>query len=194
MLLSQLFQKTIYTDDTPRGIIVGVDFSLKNYAIKHLLCSTQKNANLQPSRSDFALNISSVSAISDKISLSHIRPVLPKTQAKLFPSIPVYSHDGRFLGALKDGETDGFTVIELITDLGNTFPPSAISVCHDAIILRKKAPYPLGQRVPSPMLSQLKTEETLISKSLLRRALQQGALIKLTLSLPPFALLSANSD
>ncbi|MBQ4053886.1 MAG: hypothetical protein IJD33_06065 [Clostridia bacterium] len=194
MLLSQLFQKRIYTGETPRGIIVGVDFSLRNYTIKHLLCCTQKTASDQTQHPDFAVNVSCVSAVADKVSLTRIRPALPKTQAKLFPALPVYSHDGTFLGKLTDGETDGFTVIELTTDQGNAFPPSAISVCRDAIILHKKSPYPLGQRVPSPMLSQLQTGETFITKTLLRQALQRGALIKLTLSLSPFDLLSEQPE
>ncbi len=194
MLLSQLFQKRIYTGETPRGVIVGVDFSMKNYTIKHLLCSAQERSPNQRQSPDFAVNVSSVTAVSDKISLARIRPALPKTQAKLFPELPVYSHDGVFLGKLKDGEMDGFTLVQLFTDLGSAFPPSSIAVCRDAIFLRKQLPYPLGQRVPSPLLSKLQTEETLITKPLLRRALQQGALIKLTLSLPPFALLSEQNE
>ena len=190
MLLSQLLQKTFYTNKTPRGVIVGVGFSLKNCVIKQLLCALQPPTDPTSRKTDFAVNVSAISAVADRISLSHLRPVLPKAQAKLFFDLPVYSHDGVFLGNLIDGETENFTLTRLFTDRNHVFSPSSIAVCRDGIFLRKEVPYPLGQRVPSPLLSQLQTEETSVTRPLLRRAMHQGSLVKLTLSLPPFALLS----
>ncbi|MBQ8343082.1 MAG: hypothetical protein IJY21_03125 [Clostridia bacterium] len=190
MLLSQLLQKTLYTGETPRGVTVSIGFSLKTHAIKHLLCALQEPPTAQPQNPDFAVNVSSISAVADGISLTRIRPVLPKAQTKLFLYLPVYSHDGVFLGKLTDGEIHNFVLTRLFTDRGNAFSPSSIAVCRDAIFLRKEQPYPLGQRVPSPLLSQLQSDETSVTKPLLRRAVQQGTLVKLTLSLPPFALLS----
>lgn len=187
MRLSQLLNKNLYTNKTPRGISVGVAFSLKNCVVKQLLCSSQPPTDKSPRKSDFAINVSAISAVSDGISLTHIRPTLPKPQAKLFLNLPVYSYDGVFLGNLIDGEMENFILIRLFTDRNEAFPPSSISVCRDAIFLRKETPYPLGQRVPSPLLSQLQTEEKSVTKPLLRRAMHQGALVKLTLSLPPFA-------
>ncbi|MBE5747296.1 MAG: hypothetical protein E7352_03860 [Clostridiales bacterium] len=148
----------------------------------------EKNAPLQ--RVDFAVNVTAISAVADQVSLTHVRPALPKTQTKLFLNLPVYSHDGAYLGKLFDGEIENFVLLRLTTDLGYTFPSSSITACRDAIFLRKPQPYPLGQRVPSSMLSQLQSEKASVTKPLLDRALRQGALIKLTLSLPPFSLLS----
>ncbi len=190
MLLSQLLQKTLYTNKTPRGVSVGVGVSLKTCVIKQLLCASQAPTAKPSRKTDFAVNVSAISAVADGISLTHIRPVLPKAQAKLFLDLPVYSHDGVFLGNLIDGEMENLTLTRLITDRNHAFPPSSITTCRDAIFLRKETPYPLGQRVPSPLLSQLQTEERSVTKQLLRRAVHQGALVKLTLSLPPFTLLS----
>ena len=193
MLLSQLIHKTIYTGKTPRGITVGVSFSTKTYAIKRLLCSTKIVAPYTKTP-DFAVNVSAISAVADGISLTHVRPVLPQKHATLFLALPVYSHDGTFLGSLTDGDIENFTLVRLYTDRSNAFSPSSIAVCRDAIFLRKEQPYPLGQRVPSPLLSQLNTEDRSVTKSLLRRALQRGKLIKLTLSLPPFSGASTSND
>ena len=190
MLLSQLFFKTITTDETTRGKVVGIGFSLKSGKIKHLLCSTQSQPQIDLPRTDFAVNTSAITAVADKISLSRIRPIIPKTKTALFPHLPVYSQNGIFLGNLSDGKIKDFVLVQLCTDKNYAFPTSSIAVCHDAIFLRKEKPYPLGQRIPSPMLSQLQGEKTSVTKPLLQRALRQGTLVKLTLSLPPFALLS----
>ena len=189
MLLSQLFQKIIYTDETPCALVVGVGFSLKNYTIKHLLCSTQIKKDKDMHLHDFAVNVSAISSVADGISLPRLRPVLPQSAAKLFPNLPVYSHNGTFLGNLTDGEITNYTITSLSTDSNHLFQPSSIAICKDAVFLRKEQPYPLGQRVPSPLLSQLQCSETSVTKPLLRRALRQGALVKLTLSLPPFDVL-----
>lgn len=192
MLLSQLIQKRIYVGETPRAVIVGVGFSLKNYTIKELLCASTERAKITQTP-DFALNAASLPA-GDKISLPRLRPVLPKAPAKLFFSLPVYSHDGAFLGTLTDAETEKLVLTRLYTDQGNAFPPSAIAVCRDAIFLRKDSPYPLGQRVPSPMLSQLDSDSKAVTKPLLRQAIRQGTLVKLTLSLAPFSVFLSTTE
>lgn len=196
MLLTQLLHKTLCTGDTPRGTTVGVGFSLKTHAVKYLLCSLQRTLTRQPQAPDFAVNVSAISAVADVVSLTRIRPVLPNARNKLFLSLPVYSHDGVFLGNLADGELRDFRLIRLFTDRGDTFSPSSVAVCRDAVFLRREQPYPLGQRIPSPLLPELQSDKTAVTKPLLRRAAKQGTLIKLTLSLPPFALLSEdeNSD
>ena len=121
MLLSQIFLKTISTGDTARGSVVGVVFSLKTGAIKHLLCSTRTPFQNHLPRSDFAVNISSISAIADKISLARLRPIIPKTQTALFPNLPIYSQNGVFLGNLTDGKINNFilTQINSVTILHN---------------------------------------------------------------------------
>ena len=123
MRLSQLLNKNLYTNKTPRGISVGVAFSLKNCVVKQLLCSSQPPTGKSPRKSDFAINVSAISAVSDGISLTHIRPTLPKPQAKLFLNLPVYSYDGVFLGNLIDGEMENFILIRLFTDRNEAFPP-----------------------------------------------------------------------
>ena len=194
MFLSQLLFKTIYTGKTPRGITVGIGFSRKNHAINHLLCALHTPNPKETPTVDFTVNTSSVLAINDGISLRRIHPVLPKTQTKLFPNLPVYSNDGVFLGNIIDGEVQNFVLHRLFTDLGNDFSPEEIHACRDAIFLRKSQPYPLGQRIPSLLAPKLQSNEKSVTKPLLRRALQKGALIKLTLSLPPFALFSNTQD
>ena len=77
----------------------------------------------------------------------------------------------------------------LLTDRGDVFPITSVFACADAVILRKEPPYPLGQRIPAPLLPIVSDKsEALVTKPILRAAIQKRALVKLTLSLPPFNL------
>ena len=108
---------------------------------------------------------------------------------KILSGLPVYTDEGTFLGNVKDMEMDSFIALHLETDKGERFSVLHIAACTDAILLRKKPPYPIGQRIPAPVLSDIfQSGEMIVSRSNLRRAIEKGALIKLTLSLAPFAL------
>ena len=183
MKLSDLSEKNIYTNKSFQGVCRGVGLSLKSHAVRYLLCaSTPTQTN-----TDFSVGINAVTEIRDRITLSRLRPASPKGCAKIAIGLPVYSFEGGFLGRVTDLDMTDFTATTLYTDRGERFPVTSIFACSDAVILRKEQPYPLGQRIPAPLLS-LVTEKNdgVVTKQILRTALSRSALIKFTLSLPPF--------
>ena len=184
MLLSAFIDKEIFIGKTPRGIIKGVGVSLKSYAIKYLLC-----ASPNAPRAIFAVPVNAIEEIGENVRLSRLRPVFPKRCACIFLRLPVYSSEGAYLGSLQDLTIKNFVATTLFTDKNVIFPISAVSGCTDAILLKKEQPYPLGQRIPTPFLSVV-TEKTegVVTKPVLRAAIKKNALIKLTLSLPPFSI------
>jgi hypothetical protein len=187
MLLSALTGKELFLGKTYKGECRGVGVSLKSGEVKYLFCASAPSKNAD---ADFALPISAVASVDEHIRLSRVRPVFPKSCAKLFLHRPVYDGEGVFLGTLSDVEIKDFKAVSITTSLGEKRWAGLIAVCSDAILLRKELPYPIGQPVPAPVLSEfLGRTDGVVTKPLLRLAMQQGALIKLTLSLPPFNLL-----
>ncbi|MBR2647150.1 MAG: hypothetical protein IKD47_06315 [Clostridia bacterium] len=193
MFLSDLTDKNVYAGKTLRGVCRGVGVSLKSRAVKYLLCSSLTHAQTAaptPSNgTDFSIGISAVESVEPSVVLSRLRPVFPKNCVKIFIGHPVYSVDGVFLGNVADLELHDFVATRLITDRGVSYPALAILACSDAILLRKESVFPLGQRVPAPLLSTISDKnDPLVTKVLLRDAIKKGKLIRLTLSLSPFRL------
>ncbi len=183
MKLSNLIGKSVYAGSKRRGVCEGVGISLKSGAVKYLFCSAPKG------RTDFCVNVSAIEEIDEEIYLSRLRPVFPKSTVKILLGLPVYTDEGVFLGNVRDMEMDAFIALRLETDNGERFPVFHIAACTDAILLRKKPPYPIGQRIPAHVVSDIfQNSETIVSRANLRHAIEKGALIKLTLSLAPFAL------
>ena len=171
-----ILQNTLYLNQTPRGTCNQLGVSLKTGMIKYLFCSTNP-------REEFAVNASAILAIEAfRIQLSSLRPVIPKNAVKLYIGLPVYAFTGVYLGAIKKIQCENMRVTALITDKNALIPFSAVLSCADAVILRKNLPYPLGQRIPAPTLQ-------VITRSVLKNAIAEKNLIKLTLSLAPFTLL-----
>ena len=194
MQLSQLTEKKVRVGKVVKGTCVGVGISLKSRAVKYLLCSSQHpNSNASTEQigknADFAVGINSVEKISeDEISLSHLRAVFPKNCAKISIGKPIYSDEGIYLGKVVDMEMKDFFALRLLTDRKNAYSALGLAACSDAIILRKEQPFPLGQRVPAPLVFDfLKKNERVVTRSVLRSAIQSGNILKLTLSLPPFS-------
>ena len=200
MFLSQFVGKPVLVNGETRGVCLGVGLSLKTYAVKYLFCSSAASAtssvgasiasvaNVEPVP-DFAVSTAAVCELGSTICLTHLRTVCPKSCVRIFPRRPIYSADGVFLGALADLELRDFIATRIFTDRNTSFPVSAISVCADAVFLRKDQPYPLGQRIPAPLLSLVSDKKDgLVTRPVLRGAIEKGALVKLTLSLPPFGV------
>jgi len=183
MFLTQLTDREITVGKTPKGVCQGVGISLKTQAVKYLLCASSST-----SRARFAVPVSAVESVGEQIVLSRLRPVFPKNCACLFLHLPVYGFDGGFLGEVLDLAIKDFIATNLITSEGE-YPTNAITACADAVLLKKEQPFPIGQRIPAPMLSLL-TDKTdgLVTKPILRTAIRKNTLVKLTLSLPPFRL------
>ena len=190
MLFSELIHKTVYAGISPKGKCVGIGVSLKSYAVKYLLCSS---TNKQYAHADFCINVAAIDEIEDGIFLTHLRPAFPKNCAKLFLGLPIYAENGTFIGNLYDVQIENFQATHLLTNNGTAIPICNVSAVFDAILLKKQSPYPIGQRIPAPSISRfLDKDEPFISKSTLRTAIKKSNLIKLTLSLPPFAISPQN--
>ena len=190
MFLSQLIHKSIFSANTFRGMCVGIGVSQKNYAIKYLLCGNEPTYTSQKPTLDFALNYSSITKHEDnKLVFASLRPVLSKNCTKLFLGLPIYTNNGDFLGYLYDVELENNCAVKIFTDKGTFYSFSCISAVSDAIILRKTQLYPLGQRIPAPVVpvDGIKTE-SLVTRPVLQKAIKGNHLIKLTLSLSPFDL------
>jgi len=179
MFLSQLISKQIIVNNTPRGITQSVAISLKSKSVKHLYCASEAKLDV-PSQSDFVLPISAVVSCSENaLFLSHLRPIIPKNTTKLFIGMPIYNHTGEFLGELTDAEIQNCRITSIYTKKNGEYPFTSVSAVADVIILKKPQPYPIGQRLPNL---------DLVTKSLLRKAVEEKRLIQFTLSLPPFSL------
>ncbi len=182
MFLKDLTNKEILSGKQPKGVCRGVGISLKSHAVKYLLCASSATAD-----TDFSVSTAAVDRIDERITLSKLRPVFPKNCVKLFLGRPVYSFDGAYLGKVTDLELQGFTATNLFTDQDAVYPINAITASQDAVILKKEQPYPIGQRIPAPLLPLVTDKAgSVVTKPILRAAIRKGALIKLTLSLPPF--------
>lgn len=183
MKLSQLSEKHIYVNKTFKGVCRGIAISLKSHTVRYLLCASTPTQSI----TDYAVGIGAVSEISDAITLSRLRPACPKGCAKIAIGLPVYSFEGGYLGTVTDVDIRDFVATKLYTDRGESFPILSVFACSDAVILRKEQPFPLGQRIPAPLLSVVTTKsDGVVTKPLLRVAASKGMLIRLTLALPPF--------
>jgi sporulation protein YlmC with PRC-barrel domain len=183
MKLSDLCKKCVYTNTTFQGVCRGVGLSLKSHAVRYLLCASSPTQT----NTDFSVGVNAVAEIGERIQLSRLRPASPKGCAKIAIGLPVYSFDGGFLGRVADLDLHDFTATTLYTDRGERFPILSVFACSDAVILRKEQPYPLGQRIPAPLLSLVTDKnDGVVTKPILRTAIQKKALVTLTLSLPPF--------
>ena len=188
MKLSDITEKNLYVSKNHRGVCKGVAISLKSHAIKYLLCSSTATQSVP----DFSVSTSAIAELRESITLSRLRPAYPKNCAKISIGLPIYSFEGGFLGTVEDLHIKDFVATRLFTSRGETYPVTSIVACSDAVILRKEQPYPLGQRIPAPILPILTDKtESVVTKPILRTACAKGALIKLTLSLPPFSINTA---
>ena len=184
MFLSDYLNKSVLVAKQPRGVCLGIGFSLKNQAIKCLLCAP--TSQQKPS---FAVSFSAVDSVTEHVALRRLRSVLPTGCARITIGMPVYTYEGDFLGYVTDAEIQDGEITLIFTDRHKPFHAATIFACNDALILRKKLPYPLGQRVPAPVLLQIKDKtDGFVTRPLLRAAMEKRSLIKLTLSLPPFNL------
>lgn len=183
MKLSDLNEKSVYAGKAFRGVCRGVALSLKSQAVKYLLCAS----TLTQTATDFSVGVSAVTEIGDSILLARLRPAYPRNCAKISIGLPVYSFEGGYLGVVEDLEMRDFVATRLLTDRGDIIPITSVFACSDAVILRKEQPYPLGQRIPAPLLPIVTDKsDAIVTKPVLRTVIQKRSLIKLTLSLPPF--------
>ena len=185
MLLSNLIGMPVFVGEKQRGTLQGVFLSAKSKSIKYLLCAIeQKNT-----QTTLALSIAALDKIENGIYLKRIRSILPKNATLFQQNCPVYTQDGAYLGSACDLQFYHLTATKLFTEKA-VFPTTAITAVGDAVLLKTDEPYPLGQRVPAPMLSTFSCneEQVLVTRSLLKFVIKNGRLIAFTLSLAPFSI------
>ena len=180
MLFSNLYSTPIQSKNPVLGFIRGIGFSSKNGKVKYLFCAKEPNAT----KTDFTIN--ALPFLQNLPTQKRtIRPLLPKNCFQLYPNIPFYTLDGVQVGFLADAIIENGILTAILSDNGLRFSLQDILACADAIIVRKKQVYPLGQPVPTPILS-LKNPNATVTKPLLKKAIKKGNLIRFTLSLSPF--------
>lgn len=183
MFLSQIIGKPVRKQNVTYGKATDICVSLKSRALRYLICVSNRDV-----RAEFAVGFSSVLELDDEIVLSRLKPLLPQNCVKLTLNRPVYDDSGKYLGFLKDAEIENGYLLALYASDGKKYAATRILAVSDAIILRKNQPYPLGQRIPAPCVSPLTDTEKsgLVTRSVLKTAIQNRSLIRFTLSLPPF--------
>ncbi len=184
MQLTHLINRELVVKKTVKGYCRGVALSLKSHAVKYLLCSTEPFAEC-----DFAISTASVCKMGDQITVNSLRPLLPKSCAKIFIGRPVYSSEGVYLGKITDLTLCDFIATHLSTDQGEVYPVSAIEASQDALLLKREQPFPIGSRIPAPLLSRFTDKKDgLVTKPVLRSAIKNESLLRLTLALAPFEI------
>ncbi len=182
MQLKELVNKEIAVGKRVKGYCRGVAISLKTHAVKYLLCAAAPNLT-----ADFALSVSAVEEVGERIQLISLRPLLPKNSAKIFLGRPVYSAEGIYLGKIEDLTLQDFVARYLFTDQNERYSVGAIVAAQDALLLRRAQPFPLGSRIPASLRSRFTgKKDGLITKPVLRAAIGEGELLRLTLALSPF--------
>ena len=102
--------------------------------------------------------------------------------------LPIYSFDGGYLGEVVDLDIEDFIASRLFSNRGESFPITSVFACSDAVILRKEQPFPLGQRIPAPLISHVTDKnDAVVTRPVLKTAIRKSNLIRLTLALPPFS-------
>ncbi len=186
MLLTEFIGTPVFVGEKQRGVIQGVFLSPKSKAVKYLLFSLQTSA--QP---PIAISVSAIERIDNSgLFLKQMRSTLPKNALLFKKDCPVYAANGAYLGSACNLELFNLTATAIFTE-NTAFPATSILAIGDAVLLRTDEPYPIGQRIPAPVLSSfcdLPQSSLLVNRSILKNAIKKGKLIELTLSLPPFQI------
>ena len=154
-----------------RGLCLGVYISKKSKQIKYLFCTLDDDKTIN-------LPFSAVERIDEQggIYLKNLRSAFPNQCARLTPYLPVYSCEGKYMGRL-DGIVCENSILSKIVVSGKKYPALAIDGLLDVLLL-KPLHYPLGE--------WSNEEQSGVSRRILKDKINQGELIKFTLSLAPF--------
>ncbi|MBQ9729358.1 MAG: PRC-barrel domain-containing protein [Clostridia bacterium] len=176
------FGKPLLVNNEPKGEITGVYLSKKYPEIKAVRCRLT------------AGETACVSWVGARIEdngacFQRLRATLPQNFIKLSRGLPIYDEKGALLGVLNDLIVQNNMVLFFVTQEGNRYPYSMLKAVKDALILRKKTVFPLGEPLPAPL--QRKNASPFVSKRTLENAVKKGELIQLTLSLSPFDFFGA---
>ncbi len=188
MFLTQIIDLPVRVSNVTRGKVKNACFSLKTGELKYLICAPTD----EQTQADFTVTFSSVVSLEDDVTLKRLTPVIAKNCVSLPLFSPVYDEQAKLLGELTDAKIENGVVTELIIDYDKRYPAHLLLASKDVVILRKKPPYPIGQRVPAPVLLRFQQQKTpqssadRVTKAFLKATIKKGELIKTTLALAPF--------
>ena len=176
MFLNSLLNKPLIFRKQ-RHVCVGVGIAKKSGLIKYFICMHEEQ------HTEFAIPFSSLLALTNNgILVSSLRSAIVKNAYVIKTGMPVYTTQGEYVGALDDAIFTQNALSKLIIS-NHTYPFSRVSAVLNAILLSTLPPYPLGQRIPSPHGHK----NNVVTKSALKKAIDEKKLISFTLSLPPFS-------
>ena len=181
MLLSELIDKRIIVSNVPRGTCIGVGISKKDGKIKYLCCTETNNKQAR-----FFIPISCLSLIENEaLHLQNRRAVFPNKCVYLRNGLNVYTTQGEFLGVLQNAHWKNDVLTALTID-NKRIPFCAVSAIGDIVLIQNTQRFPLGQPIPDHYKTENTTPIYAVTKTLLKNAIQEQSLIRLTLSLSPF--------
>ena len=176
MFLNSLLNKPLFFRNATFYTCIGVGISKKNGALKYLICMHENK------RTEFALPFSNVRSITNNgVILSSLRSAIVKNAYVIKTGIPVYTTQGAFIGNLDDAVLTKNVLTKLIIQ-GQVYPFARIHCILDAILLSTCPVYPLGQRIPATP----EQKSVVVTKTQLKKVIDDKQLISFTLSLPPF--------
>ena len=166
MFLHDLEGKNIHTAKKIHGICKGVAVRIKSQKIHYLYCENT-------SKQTFFLPVSTIKGVEEEgIILKKFLPSsasLPVLQSQK----PVYLQEGVFLGLVEDLAIENWKITKIILE-NERYSSLCMVALGDALFLKKAPPFPIG--------SITKTGE-LVTRTLLKKAIEEGCLISLTTSL-----------
>ncbi len=165
MFLHELEGKNIFTAKKICGICKGIGVRVKSGQIKYLFCENAQSL--------FFLPVSTVKDVKEGgIVCKRFTPVFPQNAGIITLQKPVYSTEGKSLGAIKDVEWSKWSLLRIFTE-GKTYSPLSLFAVDDAVIVKKKPPFPLGETLKN---------ENVVTRATLKKSIAEGKLIRLTLS------------
>ena len=176
MKLSDYIGKKIYAGNAYRGVCVGGRFSLKTYELKYLVVARNGGG-----RVEFTVALKNARLQDGAVYFSSARAVDPKNTVRFYPNRPVFDERGGYLGETFDLELDGVTVVRLILKNGEAIPASRVSAFLDAVLVKPAPVFPLGEFLSENVANE--AQGTLVTRGVLRRAIERDSLITLTRSL-----------
>lgn len=173
MKLSDYIGKKIYAGKVCRGVCVGGRFSLKTYELKYLVVEGKGGG-----RGEFTVALKNATLGQEEVRFPTARAVDPKNSVRFYPNRPVFDERGGYIGETDDLEAEGFVVTRLLLKNGDRLPASRITAFSDAVLVKPSPVFPLGEFLPNDVGGEKRG--TLVTRGVLRRAIERNSLVALT--------------
>ena len=178
MLISSFLHKKIYEHGQYRGVCEGVLLAPKSHVIKGILSKKEDSLSCIP--------FTHVDYATDTIRLKKYTVIPYQHYEKFRPGLPIYDEKGIYLGRASDLETQKGIAVAILLEDGSALSAALLVSCKDAVIVKKKPPFPLCYPIPATaktLLEEAYTPTPFVTKRTLRTAAKKGKLIRLTLSI-----------